>query len=102
MEGAGVLNILNHSLHTQGICYTKYLGDGDSKAYQRAVAGKPTDPTIAVTKLECTGHVQKRTGARLRRLVKEKRGTKLHDKKPVGGKGRLTQSEIDKHKFIMV
>jgi hypothetical protein len=31
MEGAGVLNIFNCSLHTEGICYTKYLGDGDSK-----------------------------------------------------------------------
>jgi hypothetical protein len=60
------------------------------------VAGKLYDPNIAVTKLECTGHVQKRTGARLRRLVKEKAGTKLHDSKPVGGKGCVTQSEIDK------
>jgi hypothetical protein len=60
MEGAAVLNIFNHSLHTFGICYTKCRGDGDSKAYQRMVAGKPYDPTIAVTKLECTGHVQKR------------------------------------------
>jgi hypothetical protein len=60
------------------------------------VVGKPCDPNIAVTKLECLGHVQKRTGARLRRLLKGKRGTKLHVSKPVGGKGHLTQSEIDK------
>jgi hypothetical protein len=32
MDGAGGLNIFNRSLHTRGICYTKYLGDGDSKA----------------------------------------------------------------------
>jgi hypothetical protein len=50
------------------------------------VAGKPYDPNIAVTKLECIGHVQKRMGARLRRLVKEKTGVKLHDSKPFGGK----------------
>jgi hypothetical protein len=60
------------------------------------VAGKPYDSNIAVTKLECTGHVQKRTGARLRRLVKEKTEIKLHDSKPVGGKGCLTQGETDK------
>jgi hypothetical protein len=30
------------------------------------VAGKVYDPNIAVTKLECTGYVQKVTGARLR------------------------------------
>jgi hypothetical protein len=61
------------------------------------VAGKPYDPNVPVTNLECTGHVQEIIGSRLRRLVKEKRGTKLHDSKPFGGKGRLTQSEIDSH-----
>lgn len=34
MEVASVLNIFNCSLHTQGICCTKYLGNGDSKAYK--------------------------------------------------------------------
>jgi hypothetical protein len=64
MGGAGVLSIFNHSVHTRGIgiCNTNYLGDGDSKSYQRVVAGKPYDPSIAVTKLEYTGHIQKRTG----------------------------------------
>jgi hypothetical protein len=60
------------------------------------VAGKSSDPNIAVTELECSGHVQKRIGARVRGLVKEKTGSKLHDSKPLGGKGCLTQSEIDK------
>jgi hypothetical protein len=77
-EGAGVLSIFNRSLHTRGvgICYTKYLGHGDSKPYQRVVAGKPYDPNVTVTKLEYTEQVQKRIGARLRRFVKEKRGEK--------------------------
>jgi hypothetical protein len=48
MEGAGVLNIFNCSLHTRGISYIKHLGDGDSKAYQREVAGKPYDSNVAV------------------------------------------------------
>jgi hypothetical protein len=60
------------------------------------VAGKPCDPNIALTKLQCIDYVQKRIGARLRRLVKEKTEIKLHDKKPLGGKGCLTQSETDK------
>jgi hypothetical protein len=49
MEGASVLNIFNCSLHTQGrgMCNPKYLGDGNSKAYQRVVAGKPYGPNIA-------------------------------------------------------
>jgi hypothetical protein len=101
MEGAGVLNIFNRSLHTWGICYTKYLGDGDSKSYQRVVAGKPYDPDIAVTKWEYTGHVQKRTGKRLRRLIKEKTGSLscnfLHDSEPLEANCRLTQSAMDSH-----
>jgi hypothetical protein len=57
VKGAGVLNICNLSVHTLGICYTKYLGEGDSKSYQRVVVGKPCGPTLAVTKLEFVGHV---------------------------------------------
>jgi hypothetical protein len=61
------------------------------------VAGKAYGPNIAVTESERTEHAQNGTGARLRRLVKENRGTKLHNNKTVGGKGRLTQAEIDSH-----
>jgi hypothetical protein len=60
------------------------------------VAGKPYGPNISVTKLECIGYVQKRMGARLRRLVKEMARTKLHDRKALGDKDCLTKSEIDK------
>jgi hypothetical protein len=52
MEGAGVFNIFNRSLHTRGVCYTKYLGDGDSKSYERVAAGKPCGPNIAVQNLQ--------------------------------------------------
>jgi hypothetical protein len=92
MEGAGVVNIFNHSLHNRGICYTRYFGDTESRAYQRVAAGKPYDPNISVTKLEGVRHVQKIIG--LRRLVKEKTGIKLRDSKLLGSKGCITQSEI--------
>jgi hypothetical protein len=53
MEGGGVLNIINYSLHTQGIgiCYTKYLGDADHKSCQLVVPAKQYDSNIGVTKL---------------------------------------------------
>jgi hypothetical protein len=60
------------------------------------VAGKPCDANIDVTTLEYIGHVQKKIGTSLRRLVKEKTGKKLHDSKPLGSKSSLTQSETDK------
>lgn len=84
------------SLRTQSIYHTKSLGDGDSTAHQTVVAETPYGPNISVSGLECTGHVQKRMEARLKRSVKEKVGTKLHDSKPLKSKGRLTQSAIEK------
>ena len=43
---------------------------------------------IHVEKKECVGHVQKRVGTALRKLKKETKG--------IGGKGKLTDSLIDK------
>jgi hypothetical protein len=95
IEVASLLNILivlfvsEVILHKVSWCWGR-------RTYQGVVTGKPYDPSISVTKLEHTGHVQKRIGARLRGLVKEKTGSNLHNGKPLGGKSHLTQSEIDK------
>jgi len=51
MEGAGVLDFFNCFLRTQGICYTKNLGDENSNDYQMVVAEKTYGPYISVTKL---------------------------------------------------
>jgi hypothetical protein len=67
-----------------------------SKAFQGVVVEKLCGPNMPVTKLECIGHIQRTMGARLRRLVKEKIGTKLRDSKPLGGRGYITKSEIEK------
>lgn len=45
--------------------------------------------------MECVGHIQKRMGSRLQRLKTKKRGEKLSNGKPLGGKGRLTDQVID-------
>jgi len=45
------------------------------------IAEKPCGPKISVTNLECIGYVQKRMVVKLRRLVKEKIGTRVHDGK---------------------
>jgi NADH:ubiquinone oxidoreductase subunit 3 (subunit A) len=60
------------------------------------VVEMPYEPNILVTRLECISYLQKKVGARLKRPVKEKLGTNLHDGKTLGSNGRLTQSEIDK------
>ncbi|GFW61963.1 uncharacterized protein TNCV_4669881 [Trichonephila clavipes] len=51
---------------------------------------------LALLKIECVGHVQKRIGTRLRKLILVYSKKKLSDGKTIGGKGRLTDSLIDK------
>ena len=38
MEVGGVMNIYKRSLITKSLRYTKYLGDGDSKAFKAVAA----------------------------------------------------------------
>ncbi|KAK3911583.1 Halomucin [Frankliniella fusca] len=73
-----------------------YIGDGDSKTYKALVESDPyRDKKLVVKKRECTAHVQKRMGTRLRNLKKELSGKKLSDGKPLAGKGWLTDKIID-------
>ncbi|GFW52416.1 uncharacterized protein TNCV_2796741 [Trichonephila clavipes] len=76
--------------------YTKYLGDGDSKAFTPIVENSACGDHCSAEKLECIGHAMKRMGTRLRRLKTKMRGQKLSDRKPLCGKNRLTEAEIDR------
>ncbi|XP_069690036.1 uncharacterized protein [Periplaneta americana] len=96
MEVAGVDKLFKRSLGVRGVRYTRYLGDGDCKAFQTVVKEEPYGPKCKIQKLECIGHVQKRMGSRLMKLVKEYSGKKLHDGRTLGGKGGLTKAQIDK------
>ena len=49
-----------------------------------------------VVKEDCIGHIQKRMGSALRRLVVEYKGKFLSDSKKISGTGRLTKMVIDK------
>ena len=78
--------IFERSEVTHKIQFTEYFGDGDSKAFNEVqnIYGN----NVEVVKKECVGHVQKRVGTALRKLKKENKG--------LGGKGKLTDSFIDK------
>ena len=95
MEPVGAIRIFQRSEHLHGLKYTKYLGDGDSAAYNKVSEAKPYGLEHPIEKLECVGHVQKRCGTRLRRLKNENKHLKLSDKKGLGGMGRLTDKKID-------
>ncbi|GFX48191.1 uncharacterized protein TNCV_4115261 [Trichonephila clavipes] len=74
----------------------KIFRDGDSKAFTSIVENKVYGDHCSVEKLECIGHVMKRMGTRLRRLKTKMRGQKLSDGKPLCGRNRLTEAEIDR------
>ncbi|GFW35138.1 uncharacterized protein TNCV_5067031 [Trichonephila clavipes] len=94
IEVAGALSIFQRSQSLYNVRYTKYLGDGDSKAFTSIVENKVYGDHCSVEILECIGHVMKRMGTRLRRLKTKMRGQKLSDGKPLCGRNRLTEAEI--------
>lgn len=96
MEVAGVKDIFSRSLQLYNVRYINYLGDGDSKSFAAVTELKPYGNDVTITKQECIGHVQKRMGARLRRLKTTMKGKMLSDGKPLGGQRRLTDEVINR------
>lgn len=56
MEVEGALHIFQRSIPKYDARYVKYLGDGDSKAFDSIVKENVHGDTCTVTKLECIGH----------------------------------------------
>ncbi|GFX81254.1 uncharacterized protein TNCV_1828911 [Trichonephila clavipes] len=102
MEVDGALSIFQRSVQRYDLRYTKYLGDGDSQAFDNIVKNKVYGDNYTITKVECMGHVRKRMGSRLRRFKAKMRGQKLSDGKALCGKNRLTEASIEINcKYIM-
>ncbi|GFV08852.1 uncharacterized protein TNCV_3820951 [Trichonephila clavipes] len=98
MEVAGALSICQRFQSLYNVRYTKYLGDGDSKAFNSIVENKVYGDHCSVGKLECIAHVMKRMGTRLRRLKTKMRGGAPHSLRNTAlcGRNRLTEAEIDR------
>lgn len=95
MEAAIVKDIFHRSVAKHNLQYTRFIGDGDTNTYKQIAQSQPYGPDVAVPKIECVGHVQKRMGTRLRNLKKSNKG-KLSDGKTLGGRSRLTDWQIDR------
>lgn len=93
MEVSAMINMFSKSEEKYQVRYLNYVGDGDCKTFLALNTNNPYSSPI--TKIECVGHIQKRMGSRLRKLKNNFRGKKLSDKKPLSGKGRLTDVLID-------
>ena len=95
METEAVLRLWQRSIDVNSLRYTIYIGDGDSKGHRTVSDAKPYGD-ITISKEECIGHVSKRLGKGLRDLKQHLGNKKLSDGKPIGGRGRLTNGEINK------
>ncbi|GFW12671.1 uncharacterized protein TNCV_3883811 [Trichonephila clavipes] len=85
MEAVGATRIFQRSIVKRGLKYAHYYFGGDSKGFNSV---KDTYEKDSVTKYEYIGHVQKRVGARLRKLKSKN--------KNLSGKGKLTDYFIDR------
>ncbi|GFX18300.1 uncharacterized protein TNCV_4306011 [Trichonephila clavipes] len=70
MEVDGMKEIFQRSVPQRNAKYIKYIGDGDTKAFPELQRTAP----YSIEKVECVGHIQKRMGARLRKLKTMNRG----------------------------
>ena len=68
-----------------------YIRDGESKSYASVVASRPHEDDVPIRKLECVGHVQKRMGSALRKLIATYSNRRLSDGKSIGSKGTILQ-----------
>ncbi|GFU64193.1 uncharacterized protein TNCV_3745611 [Trichonephila clavipes] len=91
MEVHGMKEIFQRSVPQRNAKYIKYIGDGDTKTFPELQRTAP----YSIEKVECVGHIQKRMGARLRKLKTMNRGKKLSDGKSISVKNRLTDKLID-------
>ena len=92
MEAEGASIPWNRSIELHNLHYKWMVSDGDSKAFNTV---ENVYEGLKVIKLDCVGHVQKRMGKHLLNLKARTKG-KLADGKPIGGRGRLTDTKIKK------
>ncbi|XP_014479554.1 PREDICTED: uncharacterized protein LOC106746921 [Dinoponera quadriceps] len=82
MEPLAMVKMFQRSEELHEVKYDCYIGDGDSKTYNKVVENVQYD----VTKKECVNHVQKRMGTRLRNCKKTTKG--------IGGRSKLTDKLV--------
>jgi len=79
--------IFKRSIAKHNLVYSEYLGDGDTSSFTEVVNSEPyKEFDIIPKKLECIGHVNKRMGTRLRKLVQSYKNSGTPR-----GKGKLTK-----------
>ncbi|GFU28667.1 uncharacterized protein TNCV_468611 [Trichonephila clavipes] len=79
-EVPGAIEFFQRSESLHSLRYTKFLGNGDARAYKAVNEMQPYGDT-GIEKMECVGYVKKWMGTRLRALKLKMKRKKLSDKK---------------------
>ena len=74
MDAEGVCHLYEHSLRKHGMRYIPFVGDGDSKCYASVTKSEPYGPGVFIPKEDCIGHVTKRMGTALRKVLTDYKG----------------------------
>ena len=92
MEVEGVKRIWLCSVEKLKLMYTSFISDGDSKGFGKLKVLKPYGDK-AIVKHKCIGHVGKRLGTKLRKLVQLKKT--FPDRKPAKFGTHFTSKTMD-------
>lgn len=94
MEVDGLVNAIRSIYDKYGYQVTKYLSDGDSRAYKKACEVFEW----SIEKLECVNHFSKRLGTRLRNAIQHSRPRVdgRFKRSRLSGKGKLTNKAVDR------
>ena len=74
MEAEGACRLYGRSILKHKFRYIPFVGDGDSKSYSNVCKAQPYGPAVFIPKEDCIGHVTKRMGTALRKLLTTYKG----------------------------
>ena len=72
LEATGAVEMFQYTVQKHKLVYSQYLGDGEASSLKEVVKSNLySEFDIVPGRVECVGHVQKRLGTRLRKIVKD-------------------------------
>lgn len=74
MEAEGACRLYERSLRKHGMRYISFVGYGDSKSYASVTKSELYGPGVFIPKEDCIGHVTKRMGTALRKVLTDYKG----------------------------
>ena len=70
LESDAIVEGFNTSVEKRGLVYSPLIGDGDSSVYKKIIDVDPYKRQIRVKKIECTNHLMRNFGNKMKAIVK--------------------------------